>query len=128
MLYDKGGTALLAHLDSQPIPAEPLVAEEWRKLIGYFKNNEHRTDYPTYRSHGYDIGSGPTEAGCKIVGARLKGSGMRWLEVGAAQVAPLRALYESGAAAWDASPWRYDLYLLGQYTRAAVLVGIVSHR
>ncbi|MFO0841604.1 MAG: hypothetical protein U0797_31175 [Gemmataceae bacterium] len=102
VLYDKGGTALLAHLDSQPIPAEPLVAEEWRKLIGYFKNNEHRTDYPTYRSHGYDIGSGPTEAGCKIVGARLKGSGMRWLEVGAAQVAPLRALYESGAAAWDA--------------------------
>jgi hypothetical protein len=27
---------------------------------------------------------------------------MRWLEQGAAQVAPLRALYQSGAAAWDA--------------------------
>ena len=69
------------------------MAEELRKLIGYFENNEHRTDYPSYRSHGWDIGSGPTEAGCKVVGARLKGSGMRWLEEGAAQVAPLRALY-----------------------------------
>jgi hypothetical protein len=36
------------------------------------------------------------------VGARLKGSGMRWVEAGAAQVAPLRALYLSGAGAWDA--------------------------
>jgi hypothetical protein len=73
-----------------------------RKLIGYFANNEHRTDYPGYRSHGWDIGSGPTEAACKVVGARLKGSGMRWLEEGAAQVAPLRALYQSGTDVWDA--------------------------
>jgi len=48
-----------------------------------------------------DIGSGPTEAGCKIVGARLKQSGMRWVPQGAAKVAPMRALYESGPATWD---------------------------
>lgn len=102
VLYEQGGTALLAHLRRQPASVEATAAEELRKLIGYFENNEHRTDYPSYRSHGWDIGSGPTEAGCKIVGARLKGSGMRWLEAGAARVAPLRALYQSGAAAWDA--------------------------
>jgi hypothetical protein len=102
ILYEQGGAALLAHLRGQPAPEDPAVADELRKLIGYFEANEHRTDYPGYRSHGWDIGSGPTEAGRKIIGARLKGSGMRWLEQGAAEVAPLRALYQSGADAWDA--------------------------
>jgi hypothetical protein len=76
-------------------------AEALRKLVGYFENNRHRTDYPTYRQKGWDIGSGPTEAGCKIIGARLKGSGMRWVEDGAATVATLRALYVSGGKLWD---------------------------
>ena len=77
------------------------VREEWRKLIGYFENNRHRTDYPSYRAKGWDIGSGPTEAGCKIIGERMKGSGMRWVEDGAATVAALRALYVSGGTVWD---------------------------
>ena len=102
ILYEGGGTALLGHLRILPTPEGAEAAEEHRKLIGYFSNNEHRTDYPSYRSHGWDIGSGPTEAACKIVGARLKGSGMRWVEKGAAEVAPLRALYHSGTQAWDA--------------------------
>lgn len=102
ILYEQGGTALLVHLRKQAAPADAASAEELRKLVGYFSNNEHRTDYPSYRSHGWDIGSGPTEAACKVVGSRLKGSGMRWLKEGAAQVAPLRALYLSGLEAWDA--------------------------
>ena len=56
--------------------------EELRKRIGNFENNRQRTAYPTYRQKGWDIGSGPTEAGCKIIGERLKGSGMRWVEDG----------------------------------------------
>lgn len=59
-------------------------------------------DYPTYRAQGWDIGSGPTEAGCKVLGGRLKGSGMRWTESGSAEVAALRALYASGEGLWDA--------------------------
>ena len=77
------------------------LEEELRKLIGYFENNRHRTDYPTYRRKGWDIGSGPTEAGRKIIGERLKGSGMRWVEDGAVTVASLRALYVSGDKIWD---------------------------
>jgi hypothetical protein len=102
ILYEQGGTALLTYLRQQPTPSDVGLADERRKLSGYFQNNEHRTDYPSYRSHGWDIGSGPTEAACKVIGARLKGSGMRWLEEGAAEVAPLRALYLSGLQAWDA--------------------------
>jgi len=101
ILYEQGGTALVAWLRDLPVPAEAVVADELRKLVNYFADNEHRTNYPEYRRQGWDIGSGPTEAGCKIVGARLKQSGMRWVPQGAAKVAPMRALYESGPVAWD---------------------------
>jgi len=103
ILYEQGGEALLAHLQALKLPsgASAEVREELRKLIGYFENNRHRTDYPTYRQNGWDIGSGPTEAGCKIIGERLKGSGMRWVEDGAITVAALRALYVSGGKLWD---------------------------
>lgn len=103
ILYEQGGEALLTHLRGVALPAGASgdVREELRKLIGYFENNRHRTDYPTYRSKGWDIGSGPTEAGCKIIGERLKGSGMRWVEDGAATVGALRALYVSGPKLWD---------------------------
>jgi hypothetical protein len=102
LLYERGGDALLEHLRaiaSGGTDDEPR--DELRKLIGYFENNRHRTDYPSYRAKGWDIGSGPTEAGCKIIGERLKGSGMRWVYDGAATVGALRALYVSGPKVWD---------------------------
>jgi hypothetical protein len=102
ILYEQGGTPLVAQLQQEAVPEDAEKADEFRKLLNYFANNEHRTDYPSYRSHGWDIGSGPTEAACKVVGARLKESGMRWREPGAAEVAPLRALYLSGPEVWDA--------------------------
>jgi hypothetical protein len=103
ILYEQGGEALLTYLHALELPPSTSaeIREELRKLIGYFENNRHRTDYPTYRNNGWDIGSGPTEAGCKIIGERLKGSGMRWVEDGAATVAALRALYVSGGKLWD---------------------------
>jgi hypothetical protein len=103
LLYEHGGEALLAYLRALELPPRTSaeVGEALRQLRGYFENNRHRTDYPTYRQQGWDIGSGPPEAGCKIIGARLKGSGMRWLEEGAATVAALRALYVSGGQVWD---------------------------
>jgi len=102
ILYEQGGAALLEHLGEVAlIGASNDAAEELRKLIGYFENNRHRTDYPAYRAKGWDIGSGPTEAGCKIIGERLKGSGMRWVYDGAATVGALRALYVSGPKVWD---------------------------
>ena len=103
ILYEHGGAALLAHLRALTLPPRTSAAvhEALRLLLGYFENNRHRTDYPTYRANGWDIGSGPTEAGCKVIGERLKGSGMRWVEDGAATVAALRALYVSGGHVWD---------------------------
>jgi hypothetical protein len=103
ILYEQGGDDLLAHFQALELPPRtaPAVHEELRKLRGYFENDRHRTDYPTDRRNGWDIGSGPREAGCKIIGERLKGSGMRWVEDGAVTVAALRALYVSGGKLWD---------------------------
>jgi len=47
--------------------------------ITYFENNHHRMHYAYYLKLGYPIGSGVTEAACKVVAKqRLNGSGMRW--------------------------------------------------
>lgn len=102
LLQEQGGAALWQHLRQLELPPEDAaVQEEWRLLVGYVQDNVHRMDYPTYRARGWDIGSGPTEAGCKVLGGRLKGTGMRWCVSGSAQVAVLRALYASGEGLWD---------------------------
>ena len=103
ILYEQGGEALWTYLHTLALPSgvSAEVREELRKLIGYFENSRHRANYPAYRANGWDVGSGPIEAGCKIIGERLKGSGMRWVEDGAVTVAALRALYVSGGKLWD---------------------------
>ena len=52
--------------------------EALRRLRAYVGERVAMMDYPACRAKGWDIGSGPTEAQCKTMTARLKGSGMRW--------------------------------------------------
>jgi len=48
--------------------------------ITYFQNNFKRMDYANYVKMKYPIGSGVTEAACKVmVKQRLCGSGMKWI-------------------------------------------------
>jgi len=47
-------------------------------LEHYIAKRMEMTDYPRFMAAGFDIGSGPTEAKCRTVPHRLKGSGMRW--------------------------------------------------
>jgi len=63
--------------------------------------NWTRLDYRRYRLEGWFIGSGVVEAGCKrLIGQRLKQSGMFWTEPGATAVASLRGALLS-AGGWD---------------------------
>jgi hypothetical protein len=56
------------------------------------QRNQDRMDYPHYRAQGLRVGSGAIEStNCHVAGARLKLQGMRWSEMGAAQMARLRA-------------------------------------
>lgn len=70
--------------------------------LRYFRNNQHRMDYPHYVANGWQIGSGPVESACKtVVANRLKGGGMRWGHNGADAVCHLRALFLSQPGGWD---------------------------
>ena len=72
-------------------------SETARKCAGYFTNNRHRMDYPTFESMGLCVGSGVVEAGCNTaVGVRMKRAGMRWTVRGANAIAALRCCRLSG--------------------------------
>jgi hypothetical protein len=103
VMRESGGAGLLEWLATHGPGAEASqpVRETWRLLLGYVEGNVHRMDYPEYRARGWDIGSGPTEAGCKIVGDRLRGAGMKWWKPQSARVAELRALLLSNEGLWE---------------------------
>lgn len=103
-LKHEGGRAVFAELESLDVSGRSAaVQEEHRRHVGYFRNNVHRMDYPTYVANGWQIGSGPVESACgTVVGDRLKASGMRWSKPGSNAVCHLRALYLSEPCQWEA--------------------------
>jgi hypothetical protein len=68
-------------------------------LLQYVLPRVEMLDYPSYLAKGWDIGSGVTEAFCKTLTARLKGSGMRWNVRNAEAMMALAALDHSRL--WD---------------------------
>src|SRR5262249_28734588 len=65
------------------------------RLPNYVSDRREMIRYPEFRAKGWQIGSGPTEATCKTLTARLKGSGMRWDGDNAEAVMALDALTQS---------------------------------
>lgn len=71
-------------------------AEAVEKELGYFANNVKRMQYGTFRRHGFFIGSGVVEAGCKtVIGSRCKQSGMFWGKPGAENILAFRCIHAS---------------------------------
>lgn len=78
-------------------PRNSFVREEVATTLGYFETNRERMHYADFRNQGLFVGSGVIEAGCKkIVGQRLKHSGMRWTVHGANSIIALRCCQISG--------------------------------
>lgn len=98
-----GGTAVRASLETLDVSANSgAVREVYRQVTNYFRNHEHKMDYPRYLAHGWQIGSGPVESACKtVVNNRLAGSGMRWGAPGSNAVCHLRALFLSERSQWE---------------------------
>jgi hypothetical protein len=103
-LKHSGGTALLSDLEALDLSNRSSeLREAHRQLTGYLRNNQHRTDYPTYLANGWLIGSGVIESACKmLINHRLKGCGMRWRERGTTAICHARSLYKSEPSLWDA--------------------------
>ena len=72
--------------------------EQLKSSITYFTNQKKRMAYARHKANNLPIGSGVTEAACKvIVKQRLGGSGMKWAKTGASVVLALRSLaYSEG--------------------------------
>ena len=80
----------------------PSARQAHADCTRYFRNHQHRMDYPTYIRNGWQIGSGPVESGCKrLVTLRLKGPGMRWKTRGTTTMCHLRALLLGEPGQWE---------------------------
>jgi hypothetical protein len=102
-LKHEGGAALLALWEQWKVARWGSPRREvYRQQLQYFRNHQHKMDYPRYRALGWQIGSGPVESGCKrLVTQRLKGAGMRWGERGTDTMCHLRALLLCQPDQWD---------------------------
>lgn len=102
-LKHEGGLSIvrmLQELDTTAYSSAQRTAHA--DCLRYFRNHQHKMDYPRYLANGWQIGSGPVESACKtVVGSRLKQSGMRWGEAGSDAVCHLRALYLSQPGGWE---------------------------
>lgn len=75
----------------------PSLPAPVRQAPGYFRHNQARMDYPTYRRDGYPIGSGTVESGANtLVHHRLRRPGRGWARDGAnAMLAGLAELHSN---------------------------------
>ena len=78
------------------------------QLLNYVSERRDMICYPAFQAKDWQIGSGPTEATCKTLTARLKGSGMRWDGDNAEAIMGLEAIEQSGQ--WD-EYWRSELQI-----------------
>ena len=103
LLRSEGGHVLWSVWSEFDWPASRALATVRAEVLGYFRNQVQRMDYPQYEANGWWIGSGAVESGCKtVVGCRLKGAGMRWSEWGSHALCHVRAVYRSEKGQWDA--------------------------
>ncbi len=80
--------------------------ESYDQAYAYLKKRTHWMRYRHYRSQGLPIGSGITEAACKMVFTqRLKCSGMSWTIAGGQVILDLRVIWLSGV--WSEVHQRY---------------------
>jgi hypothetical protein len=103
--HEPGGAAAILKRLKSLAKARPWAKdhEDVQRAITYFEDQSKagRMDYPARVSRNEPIGSGVTEAACKvIVKQRLCGSGMKWKESGAAAVLSLRCLSHTPGR-WD---------------------------
>lgn len=88
-----GAALILREFKAKRAQIMDNVPEVLDETITYFENNLKRMNYCVYQKNSYPIGSGVTEAACKVVAKqRLNASGMKWTIDGAQNTLLLRGL------------------------------------
>jgi hypothetical protein len=94
-----GGAKKVIRSAAQQTRRHGLVGKrsDYDSGMNYMKKYGQYMDYAQRRDQGEPIGSGITEAGCKVIfNQRLKQSGMRWKRESMQTIINLRAAYRSG--------------------------------
>jgi hypothetical protein len=87
-------------------PRSKAEAKAYQEAYQYLLKHSAEMKYSEYKRAGLPIGSGVTEAGCKVVFTqRFKQSGMKWSIVGGEVILRLRVAVLSGV--WDAVYRKY---------------------
>jgi hypothetical protein len=97
LFYQQGYDAAWEKLVSWRSQWRGAKRKEADRLLGYVAQRREMIRYPEFRRHGWQIGSGPTEAQCKATTQRLKGRGRRWNRVNAEAIMALDCLDSSDA-------------------------------
>ena len=65
-LKHEGGAAVLHALEALDLTGKSEPERETHRCeTNYFRNHQHKMDYPRYLAQGWQIGSGPVESACK---------------------------------------------------------------
>ena len=68
-------------------------------VVGYYRTNETRMRYRTFRARGLPVGSGIVESAHRhVLQVRMKRAGQRWSHVRARRMVRLRAVYRTAGA------------------------------
>lgn len=107
--HEEGAAAGLLEIFEARLSDKRRIGKADREAVEraatYFRNNLDRMDYARYTAEGRPIGSGVTEAGCKlIIKKRFCGPGMTWGFRTARHLMRLRALAHSAGDRWN-SMW-----------------------
>ncbi|MGA1564480.1 MAG: ISKra4 family transposase, partial [Pontimonas sp.] len=92
LLWNGQREILFEELEACLFLVEGEDRERLKKVIGYYRTNEKRIDYASFRALGLPCGSGVIESGHRhVLQARMKLTGQHWDPKRAARMAKLRA-------------------------------------
>ena len=97
--HDKNGVGKVICRAAQQKRRKGLKGSEtdYNGALNYLKRHRQHMDYAERKKRGEPIGSGITEAGCKVIfNQRLKQSGMRWHRKTGQYIVDLRTANRSG--------------------------------
>lgn len=88
--------ALVAELMDCLPEVNDAGVEELNRVIGYYRHNQSRMEYPRYRSEGLPIGSGIVESAHRhVLQKRMKLAGQHWSLHHGRRMVTLRAAYRT---------------------------------
>jgi len=94
-LRESGPLEVVTQLGQQAKHGRGRRRQALQALQGYVGKRLEMLDYPRFLAEDFEIGSGPTEAQCKSLTARLKGRGRRWNRPGLEAHLAINCLYHN---------------------------------